>query len=115
MHPKSAQVSAFAFIMSAAMLSGCGGEQKDEMMGQIFTECQLNAHTAMEISPLTGEKKRFALGAYVEECLNGSGLQPSDIAQGDATCFESPQPTDDVKGFIKPLLKCWKNPKASKK
>jgi hypothetical protein len=117
MHRNSSRVSVFAFIISGALLSGCGGESKDkdEVMGQIFTECQMNAHTAMENSPLTGENKRFALGAYVEECFRASGLQPLDIAQGDTTCFEAPQPTDDTKGFVKPLQKCWKNPKSSKK
>ena len=112
---KSAQVSTFALIMSAALLSACGGESKDDVMGQIITECQLNAHTAMENSPLTDEKKHFALGAYVEECLRESGLQALDIPQGDATCFEAPRSTDDTKGFVKPLQKCWKNTKSSKK
>jgi hypothetical protein len=117
MHRNSSRLSIFAFIIGTALLSGCGGESKDkdDVMGQIFTECQLDAHTAMENSPLAGEKKRFALGAYVEECLKGSGLQPLDIVQGDTTCFEAPQATDDAKGFIKPLQKCWKNPKSSKK
>ena len=117
MHGNSSRVSIFAFVISAALLSGCGGESKDkdDVMGQILTECQLDAHGVMENSPLVGEKKRFALGAYVEECLKGSGLQPLDIVQGDTTCFEAPQATDDAKGFIKPLQKCWKNTKASKK
>jgi hypothetical protein len=117
MHYILRRASIFAFIMSAALLSACGdaSKDKDEVMGQIFTECQMNAHTAMENSPLTGEKKRFALGAYVEECFRGSGLQPLDIAQGDTTCFEAPQPTDDTKGFVKPLQECWKNTKSPKK
>lgn len=114
MHHLLGRASTFALIMSTALLSACGDASKDEAMARIFTECQLNAHTSMENSPLAGEQRRFAIGAYVEECFKGSGLQPLDTARDDATCFEAPQPGEDAKGFIKPLQKCWKNPKSSK-
>jgi hypothetical protein len=106
-----------AFIMSAALLSACGDSQKDkdDVMGGIISECQMNAHTNMEDASNAGGKKHFALGAYVEKCLREGGLQPVEIAQGDTTCFEAPESTDDVKGFIKPLQKCWKRTGSSKK
>lgn len=114
MCPKSALISAFFFMGSAALLSGCGGESKDEMIGGIITECQLNAHGAMEALDLTDEKKHFALGEYVEQCLKGNGLQPSNVAQADGSCFEAPKSTEYGKGFIKPLQKCWKKINSSK-
>jgi len=114
MYHNSAQISAFVFMLSAALLSGCGSGANDEVIGQIMTDCQLNAHNAMETSPLSDEKRHFAIGENVERCLRESGLQPSNVAQGDESCFETPKSTEDGKGFIKPLQKCWKNIKSSK-
>ena len=110
----TARISAYVLITSAVLLSGCGGESKDELMGQIITDCQLNAHSAMETQDMTDEKKHFAIGQLVERCLRQGGLQPLSATQGDTSCFEAPNSTEDGNGFIKPLQKCWKNPKSPK-
>ena len=110
MHHKPTRLSAFVIVGSAALLSGCGSEPKDEVMGQIITDCQLGAHTALEGSTLTDEKKHFALGEFVERCLKENGLQASNAE----SCFEIPKSTEDGKGFIKPLQKCWKHSKSLK-
>jgi len=115
MSKKSAQLSAFVLIwMSAALLSGCGGESKDAKLGQIFMDCQLSAHSALEASTatLTDEQRHFALGASVENCLKESGLKPASADGGE--CLESPQSPEDGKAFVKPIQKCWQNLKASK-
>jgi hypothetical protein len=106
-------MSFIVMITSIALLSGCGREAKDEVMGQIITDCQLTAHSAMETLPLTDERKHFAIGEYVEKCMKEGGLQPLNVTQGDNACFETPTSTEDGKGFIKPLQKCWKNKRSS--
>ncbi|HMK89759.1 MAG TPA: hypothetical protein VK446_09030 [Methylocystis sp.] len=105
---------ALALGASLTLLSGCEGEGGDPAMGQIMMDCQLNAHNALETSTLSDEQRHFAVGEQVEHCLKEMGLQPLSAAGNDATCFEAPNSPDDGKGFIKPLQKCWKNPKASK-
>lgn len=116
MRRKSAQLSAFVLLLNAAFLSGCGGETKDAKMSQIFTDCQMNAHSELEASTaiLTDEQRHFALGASVEKCLKSSGLLPlSDAQSGE--CYETPQSPGDGHGFVKPVQKCWTNPGAAKK
>jgi hypothetical protein len=114
MHPNSTQIFAFMFMASIALLSGCGSESKDEVMGNIITDCQFNAHNAIDTAPLNDEKKHFVIGDKVERCLKEKGLQPIQDAQVDGACFETPTSTENGKGFIKPLQKCWKNSKSSK-
>jgi hypothetical protein len=114
MYHNSAQIAGFVFILSATLLSACGSGEKDEALGQIITDCQMAAHNATADSPLTDEKKHFAIGEHVERCLKEGGLQPSNVTQGDESCFETPKSTEDGKGFIKPLQKCWKYIKSSK-
>jgi len=114
MPSKSVQISGFVFLASLALLAGCSKEAKDDVMGQIITDCQLSAHSAMETSNIADEKRHSALGAFVEKCLKESGLQPSDVSKSDSSCFEAPTSAEDGKGFIKPLQKCWKNTRASK-
>ncbi len=110
------RASMIALAIGAVSLSACGeAKDNDVAMGQIFTDCQLDAHGAMESSPLTAEKRRFTIGANVEECLKANGLQPAPSAPGDADCFEAPAPADGGKGFFKPLRKCWINTRAPKK
>lgn len=111
---KIAQTSRFVFMLSFSLLSSCGSEKKDEALGRMITDCQMAAYHAMADSPLTDEKKHFALGEYVERCLKEGGLQPSTGTQGDESCFETPKSTEGGKGFIKPLQNCWKNPKSFK-
>ncbi len=114
MHLQAARKSAFILIMSAALLSGCGKETKDDALGQIITDCQLNVHGDMETSTLPDEKKHFAIGGAVEKCLKASGLQPVEVAQGDNSCVETPSTPENGAAFIKPLQKCWKNARSSK-
>jgi hypothetical protein len=114
MYHNSAPITAFVFMAIAVILSGCGSEKKDEVLGLIIIDCQLNAHNAMDSSPLTDEKKHFAIGEYVERCLKENGLQPFNVKQGDESCFETPKSTEEGKGFIKPLQKCWNNVRSSK-
>jgi hypothetical protein len=45
--------------------------------------------------------------------MKEGGLQPLNVTQGDNACFETPTSTEDGKGFIKPLQKCWKNKRSS--
>ncbi|HYA79839.1 MAG TPA: hypothetical protein VED87_02770 [Methylocystis sp.] len=116
MRKKSAQLSAFALLLSAALLSACGGESKDPKMSQIFTDCQMSAHSELEASTASqsDEQRHFALGASVEKCLQANGLAPlSDAQSGD--CYEAAQTPEEGKGFVKPMQKCWTNPKAAKK
>ncbi|HXY57041.1 MAG TPA: hypothetical protein VEH76_00505 [Methylocystis sp.] len=116
MRKKSAQLSASIFMLSATLLSGCGGESKDARLSQIFTECQLSAHTELEASTATlnDEQRHFALGASVEKCLKNSGLQPlNDAKSGD--CYETPENPEDGAGFVKPMQKCWATAGTAKK
>jgi hypothetical protein len=114
MFHKSALASACVLLASTALLSACGSESKDEVLGGIITECQLNAHGLLEGLDLTDEKKHFALGEHVEQCLRKSGLQPSNLTQADGSCLETPKSAEDGKGFVKPLQKCWERIKSSK-
>jgi hypothetical protein len=107
---KTAHVSAFGLMLGAVLLSACGRDSKDEVMGQLITDCQLRAHSALEGSTLSDEKKHFALGLFVERCLKENGLQASNAA----SCFETPKSTEEGEGFIKPLQQCWKNTRSSK-
>jgi hypothetical protein len=110
MRHDSILIAAFVLAGSAALLSGCGSESKDSAMGEIITECQMNAHGSLEGTELNDEKKHFALGEYVEKCLRRNGLEPLD----DPSCAEAPQSAEDGKSFIKPIQKCWKSTKGSK-
>ncbi len=114
MHHHSTKLSVLVFVTGVFLLSGCGREAKDDVMGQIITDCQLAGHSAMETSPLTDERKHFAIGEYVEKCMKEGGLQPSALPEGDNSCFEAPTSSEDGKGFIRPLQKCWKNTRSSK-
>jgi hypothetical protein len=114
MHRYSTKISALFFLTSITLLSGCSKEEKDDVMGQIITDCQLTAHGGMEASPLADEKKHYAIGVFVEKCLKEGGLQPLNIAKDDNLCFEAAPSPEDGNGFIKPLQKCWKNTRSSK-
>ena len=110
MRHKRTELAAFGLTLCVAALSGCGKDAKDEAMGQLITDCQMRAHSAMENSTLSDEKKHFALGAFVERCLKENGLQASD----SASCFEPSKSSEEGAGFIKPLQQCWKNTRSSK-
>jgi hypothetical protein len=114
MRHESTRIAAFLVIVSAGLVAGCGQGAKDDLVGQIITDCQLSAHSAMEGTVLTDEKKHFALGALVEKCLKESGLQPSGLSGRDDSCVEVPKSTDEGQEFTKPLQKCWRNTRSSK-
>jgi hypothetical protein len=113
MYPNSAKIFAYIFIASITFLSGCESGSKDEVMGNIIMDCQFSAHNAIDAAPFNDEKKHFVIGENVERCLKGKGLQPIQDDRVDGACFETPMSTENGKGFVKPLQKCWKISKSS--
>jgi hypothetical protein len=114
MYSNSSKIFAFMLMVDVTFLSGCGSGSNDEVMGNIIMDCQFSAHNAIDAAPFNDEKKHFVIGENVERCLKEKGLQPIHDASVDSACFEASTSTENGKGFIKPLQKCWKNSKYSK-